>query len=229
MTTQDIDALPTWWHRGKHKYDETELTADAVVHCVGIIIAFSVGGGTLAFASFVTARADEAAALAIYAGTMIAMLLASLLFNQCPVVPARRHFARMDQAAIFVFIAGTYTPILVLIGEGAGEWMLPTIWCIAGIGVALKLFVPDRFGRMAIILHLAMGWAGLIVAEEIATELHEMTIWFLVAGGVSYTIGIFFHVKEDMWFHNVLWHLAVVVGMTLHLLAIANCMVFSRL
>lgn len=229
MTTQDIDALPTWWHRGKHKYDETELAADAVVHCMGIVVAFSVGGGTLAFASFVTASALESGALAVYVATMVGMLLASLLFNQCPVIPARRLLARLDQAAIFVFIAGTYTPILVLIGDGIGKWMLPGIWALAGLGVALKLFVPDKFGRVAIGLHLAMGWAGLIVADEISRELHEMTIWLLVAGGVSYTIGVVFHVRESMWFHNVLWHIAVVVGMTLHLLAIANCMVFSRM
>jgi len=135
----------------------------------------------------------------------------------------------LDQAAIFIFIAGTYTPILVLLGEGIGEWLLPMVWVIAVAGVVLKVLVPGKFGRIAIPLHLVMGWGGMLVVKEIMTELHPMTIWLLVAGGVSYSIGIIFHLDEKMRFHNVFWHVAVVIGMTLHLMAIANCMVLSRM
>lgn len=133
----------------------------------------------------------------------------------------KRLLARFDQAAIFLLIAGTYTPILAaLSGTPIGTMMLTLVWSSALVGVALKLLVPERFGRSAPILYAGLGWSGVMVFDRLAQTLPTDTPWLLVAGGLSYTVGIFFHVQERLQFHNVVWHSFVVVGAKLHLWAI---------
>ena len=97
------------------------------------------------------------------------------------------------------------------------------------VGVALKLIVPQRFGRMALVLYLAIGWSGVLVFQTLATVLPPVSFWLLVAGGITYSAGIIFHVWERLKFQNVLWHIFVVAGSICHLWAIFDCMVLSRL
>jgi hemolysin III len=95
--------------------------------------------------------------------------------------------------------------------------------------VALKLIVPEKFGRMAIALYLAIGWSGILVFQSLAQTLPDSTLWLLLAGGVTYSAGIIFHLWEKLKFQNALWHVFVVAGASLHLLAVLDCMVFARL
>ena len=107
--------------------------------------------------------------------------------------------------------------------------MMALVWGASLVGIALKLIVPERFGRLAIVLYLAIGWSGLLVFQTLATTLPPVTLWLIVAGGVAYSAGIIFHVWDRLRFQNVLWHVFVVVGASLHLFATLDCMVFSRL
>lgn len=228
MTTHPT-VTRTWWTRGR-PFTLPELIADGIVHGIGIVVAIALGAVLLAFAGWETAP-HELPALVLYVGSLLAVLGVSLAFNLCPITaPAKRTLARLDQAAIFLFIAGTYTPFLVLLGATPSTIVLGlVIWGAALTGMALKLFVPHRFGRGAIVLYLGIGWSGVFVFQALAAHLPETALWLLVAGGLSYSVGLIFHLWERLTFHNAVWHGFVVAGASLHLVAILDCMVISRL
>jgi hemolysin III len=217
-----------WWQKGR-QFSVAELVADGIVHGIGIAFAISLGTVLVVFAAIGTAR-TELPAIVIYLVTLLTVLGVSLAFNLAPVSGFKKLMARLDQAAIFLFIAGTYTPFLAVLG-GTRDVQLLTVlvWGAALIGVALKLIVPQRFGRLAILLYLGIGWSGVLVFQTLATVLPPVTFWLLVAGGITYSTGIIFHLWDRLKFQNVLWHVFVVAGSILHLWAIFDCMVLSRL
>jgi hemolysin III len=218
----------SWWHPGR-RFSVAELIADGIVHGVGIVAALGVGSVVLAVALLKTAPA-EVPALAIYLGSLVALLSVSLAYNLWPISPIKRFLARLDQAAIFLFMAGTYTPFLAVMGGSTTSVVMTVlIWSACLVGISLKLIVPQRFGRLAIVLYLAIGWSGVVVFQKLASSLPPVTLWLLVAGGIVYSLGIIFHLWEKLRFQNVLWHVFVVVAAMLHLAAILDCMVLSRL
>ncbi len=225
----EIEVQRTWWTRGR-PFTLGELIADGIVHGVGIVVALTLGAVLLVFAGSETAP-GELPALVIYVATLLAVLTISLAFNLCPITsPAKRTLARLDQAAIFLFIAGTYTPFLVLLG--ATPWNIALgsiIWGAALTGMALKLFVPHRFGRGALLLYLGIGWSGVLVIQALAAHLSPASLWLLIGGGVVYSLGVIFHLWEKLQFHNAVWHGFVVTGASLHLLSMLDVMVLSRL
>lgn len=217
-----------WWHKSR-PFSRAELIADGIVHGLGLVLTIALGSVLLAFAALETAP-RELPALVLYLLTLVTALGVSLAFNLWPLTPAKRLLARLDQAAIFLLIAGTYTPFLAIIGgTPSGTWMTALIWGAALVGVALKLIVPQHFGRLAILLYLGIGWSGVLVFQTLASSLPATTLWLVVAGGLTYTAGIVFHLWERLKFQNVLWHIFVVAGASLHLIAILDCMVLSRL
>jgi hemolysin III len=219
----------SWWSREQRPFSRAELVVDGVVHVLGLVVAIAAGSILLAFAILETAP-EAAPALVVYVGSLVAVLGVSLAYNLWPVSPIKKLLARFDQAAIFLFIAGTYTPFLaVLGGTTTGALMTTFVWGASLVGVALKLIVPERFGRLAIALYLAIGWSGILVFQSLAQTLPATTMWLLLAGGVTYSLGIIFHLWERLKFQNALWHVFVVTGASLHLWAVIDCMVIHRL
>jgi hemolysin III len=217
-----------WWRHAR-TFSVGELVADGVVHGIGLAIAVGLGTALLIFAAKWTAP-DELPALILYLATLLTVLGVSLTFNLAPVSRFKKFMARLDQAAIFLFIAGTYTPFLALLGHNPSTGVLGVaIWAAALIGVTLKLIVPERFGRLALVLYLGIGWSGILVFHNLASVLPPVALWLVVAGGVTYSAGILFHLWERLKFHNALWHVFVVAGASLHLWAIFDTMVLSRL
>lgn len=222
-------ATYSWWSREQRPYTAAELVVDGIVHILGLIVAVAAGSILLAFAILETAP-EAVPALLVYVGSLVAVLGVSLAYNLWPVSPIKKLLARFDQAAIFLFIAGSYTPFLAVIGgTTTGMVMTSFVWGASLIGVALKLIVPERFGRLAIVLYLAIGWSGVLVFQSLAQTLPHSTLWLLLAGGVTYSLGIVFHLWEKLKFQNALWHVFVVVGASLHLWAVIDCMVIHRL
>lgn len=219
----------SWWSREQRPYTLAELIADGVVHILGLIIAIAAGSVLLALA--ITHTAPEAApALVVYVGSLVAVLGVSLAYNLWPISPIKMYLARLDQAAIFLFIAGTYTPFLAVLGGTPMATVLTVfVWGASLIGIALKLVVPERFGRLAIALYLAIGWSGIFVFQSLAQTLPPLALWLVLAGGIVYSLGIIFHLWEKLKFQNVLWHVFVVAGACLHLWAVLDTMVISRL
>lgn len=219
----------SWWSREHRPCTPAEIIADAVVHILGLIVAIAAGSVLLALTLSQTAP-EMFPALLVYVATLIVVLGVSMAYNLWPVSPVKMYLARLDQAAIFLFIAGSYTPFLaVLGGTSAGIVMKSLVWGASLFGVALKLIVPQRFGRVAIALYLGIGWSGVLVFQSLGQQLPASTLWLLLAGGVTYSAGIIFHVWEKLQFQNALWHVFVVAGASLHLWAVIDCMVIARL
>lgn len=217
-----------WWHKSR-PFSVAELVADGIVHGIGIAFAIGLGTVLIVFAAIGTAR-PELPAIIVYVVTLLTVLGVSLAFNLAPISGFKKVMARLDQAAIFLFIAGTYTPFLAVLGGTRDAQLLAVlVWGAALVGVALKLIVPQRFGRLAILLYLAIGWSGVLVFQSLATVLPPVALWLVVAGGITYSAGIVFHLWDRLKFQNVLWHVFVVAGSICHLWAIFDCMVLSRL
>src|SRR5690606_6368462 len=107
--------------------------------------------------------------------------------------------------------------------------LLAFVWIVSGIGIALKLWMPQRFGRIAILLYLAIGWSGLAAADALAGALPADVLWLAVAGGIAFTIGVAFHLWEELRFQTVVWHGLVVLGVVLHLIAIYRTVLTGHL
>jgi hemolysin III len=207
-----------WWYNPRG-YSAAELWADGAIHTLGLAIA--VLGGTwvlfLAWHDVPTVLGP----LAIYVGSLTMVLAISFVFNMSPVVPIKRLLARLDQAAIFLLIAGTYTPLLALLGGApTASLMMTLVWAASIGGVALKMIVPQYFARTALLLYLGIGLSGVLVFDRLAAVLPHSTLWLLLAGGIAYMTGIIFHVWEKLRYHNAIWHAFVVTGASLHLWAI---------
>ncbi len=228
MTGQELRArIETSWP-ARRMLSLAEKIADGIVHAIGLMLALVAGSVLLTLAVMRTAPA-EVPAIAVYVGAFVLLLGVSMAFNLWPQNAVKRVLARFDQAAIFLFIAATYTPFLTQVWTTPlGVGLTIFVWSASLIGIALKLTLPWRFDRLAIPLYLVIGWSGVLVFQDLARTLPPQALVLLLAGGLSYSFGIVFHLWEKLKFNSALWHGFVVVGATLHLFAIFEAMVFSR-
>src|ERR1700733_13373943 len=181
-----------------------ERMADGLVQSVNVVLALAgcVALGVLAGTLVDTLRL---AALAVYGAGLLSMVGCSALYAWGR--GSRRHtlYRHLDHAAIFLMIAGTYTPFTVVSFDGAhGLWLLALVWTIAVVGVLLKLTAPRRFEPLSLPLYLIMGWA-VLADPALLLNLPPPTIVLLVVGGVLYTVGIVFHLAR-MRYQEAIWH-----------------------
>ena len=107
--------------------------------------------------------------------------------------------------------------------------MIVLVWAAAATGIAIKVLLPGRFDRLAVVFYLAIGWSGLVLAQPLVAALPALSLALIVAGGAVYSCGVIFFVWKGLRYHNVLWHGFVVTGAGLHLAAMFDALVFSRL
>ena len=203
-------------------YDFHEIVADGIVHGIGIVLAL-IGVTALIFYATVWSSFGEIAAAWIYGLGLLPCLSISFTYNIWPQSRTKWLLRRLDHSAIFVLIAATYTPFLERgIHDPLILFMLVAIWLTAIGGITLKCLFPGRYDRLAILLYLAMGWSGVIVAVPISQYLPPITVWLIVAGGVIYSLGVIFHVWEKLRFQNAIWHGFVVAASAVHYLAVVT-------
>lgn len=212
----------------KWDYDRDEILADGIVHALGVI-----GGLTAVIVLFILAAPTvgrwELTSVAIYGGGLLAVLVISAVYNLWPISPVKRVLRRFDHSAIYLLIAGTYTPFVTQMrNDTAAVVLLIGIWTGAGIGMALKLCLPGRFDRLAILLYLLLGWSGVMAYEAALGALPSSTLWLLATGGALYTVGVIFHIWESLRFQNAIWHAFVLVAAACHYGAVLDCMVLAR-
>jgi hemolysin III len=206
-----------------------ELAADGAVHILGIA-GGSIGAATLL--ALIAQRDDwlEFAALLIYAIGLIAMLGCSAAYHLVRNSPWRALLRRLDHAAIFVMIAGTYTPFTLLRLDGGWSWFLTTaVWSIAGIGVLVKLCRGCDLRYASITPYLLLGWLGILAIDPLVRSLGWQNLALIAAGGALYSIGIVFHVSERLPFQNAIWHTFVLAAAALHYAAVVNGVVLNDL
>ena len=204
-------------------YDRAEIIADGVVHAIGVCLGL-VGAVTIVVIAVWMERI-EVTPILIYVIGLITMLALSAAYNMWPVSPAKWVLRRFDHSAIYLLIAGTYTPFLVQmknvlasVGLGVG------VWLSAVIGIALKLALPGRFDRLAVVLFLLLGWSGVIAYDSLASALPSASLSLLAIGGILYSVGALFHVWRGLRFQNAIWHGFVLLAASCHYAAVLACL-----
>lgn len=202
-------------HIGSVEYrDQTkaEVTADAVVHALGVCFGVIAGPILIAHVAM-QGETSTTTAICVYVATLVAMFTCSAIYNLVPNQGPGEWLRRLDHSTIYLKIAGAYTPFAaVSIGGAVGTGLLSVIWGVAAVGVALKILFPRRFDNLSILLYLAMGWAGVMVGGDIASSI-EFTPMILVAiAGLLYSTGVIFHLWRALPFQNAIWHVFVLAA-----------------
>lgn len=196
-----------------------EEIANSVSHGVALIAAL-VAAPILIVSSVADGPAHTVGA-SVFSATMVLLYLASTLYHAIPEGRAKRLFQILDHNAIYLLIAGTYTPFTLTVLSGARGWLIfGLVWGLAVIGLVLK-----SIGRLAhpiasVALYLAMGWLVLLAIEPLWNSLPAWGLFWLIAGGLSYTAGVAFFAAEGLRYGHFVWHLFVVTGTTCHFAAI---------
>lgn len=201
-------------------YDRAELIADGVVHVLGVLAGL-IAATVLIVLTAVYAGGRDVAVVSIYVAGLMAMLVLSATYNLWPVSPRKWLLRRFDHSAIYVLIAATYTPFIMQVKDNAvAVALLIGVWCVALIGIGLKLVLPGRFDRLSIVLYLVMGWSGVMIYDDVVPSLSATTLWFVVVGGALYSFGVIFHTWRRLRFQNVIWHSFVLLGAACHYTAV---------
>jgi len=198
--------------RREPTYTPRERLADAVMHVTGVGAALVAAPVLIALAACLHGAGAALVAAAVYAVTLVAMFAASACYHLMPLSRLRSFWRRLDHAAIYAKIAGTYTPFTVLLGGERAALILAGMWSAAGAGILLKLVNPHRFEWLMLALYLAMGWAVLVIGWPILGSLQTAALVLLVTGGGLYTVGVVFHLWEGLPFQNAIWHGFVLVA-----------------
>lgn len=173
---------------------------------------------------FMLLRADDPltiTAAAIYGSTLILMFLSSTLYHAITHQKAKGILKLFDHSAIYLLIAGTYTPLLlVAIGGWLGITMTAIIWTLALGGVAFKLVSQNRFPKISVATYLLMGWIALGLIYPLYVALPGAGLWLIVAGGLCFSIGVFFYVAKKVKYTHAIWHLFVLGGCSCHYFSI---------
>ena len=205
-------------------YTRNELIADACVHAIGITAGIAATAALLALAGPKLSPV-AVTSIAIYGISMVAMLVFSAGYNLIPVAAWKGMLRRFDQAAIFIKIAGTYTPFaLAKMGGTWGYTLLALVWGVALLGGGAKLIFGEGYERLSIALYLALGWIGLLFLQPLIAAVPSESLLLLALGGLAYTCGVAFHVWDSLPYQNVIWHLFVLGGTALHFAAVAVAM-----
>ncbi|MBT9431097.1 hemolysin III family protein [Candidatus Sodalis endolongispinus] len=202
-------------------YSLAEEIANSVSHGVGVI--FGIVGLVLMLNQAGQAGANALAltSYSLYGGSMILLYLASTLYHAIPHPPLKRWLKKLDHCAIYLLIAGTYTPFLLIgLASPLAKWLMVVIWLMAAVGIMLKLVFAHRFRAISIITYLTMGWLSLVLIYQLLQRLPAGGVALLAAGGVIYSLGVIFYVWERIPFNHAIWHGFVLGGTVCHFLAI---------
>ena len=188
-----------------YPYSLPETLADASVHVLGVTAAIVAGTGLIAYVAH-TQDAAQIAATSLYAGLLTLSLVISAAYHLLPWEGVRPVFHRMDHAAIYLKIAGTYTPLVVLIGTGFAYVVLALVWVVALLGALAKLSFWATDARGSLALYLILGWASVLLIWPMWHALPGGATALIAIGGLLYTIGTAFFAMEALRFQNAIWH-----------------------
>ena len=201
------------------RYSSSEEIASSVIHGLGIVLSIAGLAVLVAFAALYGDAWDIASA-AVYGTTLILLYTASTLYHSIPNAGAKRVLRLLDHSAIFLLIAGTYTPFALISLRGPwGYSLFSLVWALALTGIALEALRIKRHG-IIVALYLGMGWIGVIAIKPMLANVAAGGMWLLLAGGICYTLGVPFYLWRRLPYNHALWHLFVLAGSVLHFFAV---------
>ncbi|PWW15755.1 hemolysin III family protein [Pantoea sp. AG702] len=202
-------------------YPLAEEIANSISHGLGCL--FGIVGLMLLLdkASVMNAGLTAIVSSSLYGGSMILLFLASTLYHAVSHPRAKRVLKKVDHCAIYLLIAGTYTPFLMVgLQSPLAYGLMAVIWGLALLGIIFKLTIAERFKALSLVTYLCMGWLSLIVVYQLAMKLSAGGIWLLASGGIIYSLGVIFYVARRVPFNHAIWHAFVLGGCVCHFCAI---------
>ncbi|MDD3118312.1 MAG: hemolysin III family protein [Victivallales bacterium] len=202
------------------EYTCGEEIANSITHGIGTLLSIAALTLLVVFA----ARYGNAwyiVTYAVFGATLVLLFLASTLYHSVTRPDWKRLLKICDHAAIYLLIAGTYTPLMLIsVGGGLGWTVFGLIWGMATAGIVMKCFYTGRFRLFSTLLYLGMGWFCLFTLKSLLAHLPTASVIFLFAGGLSYSFGAIFYVWKKLPYGHAVWHLFVLGGSTLHFFAV---------
>ena len=195
-------------------YSRAEYVSDAVIHVLGVLAALIAAPIMVTLAVVRTGDSGTVTATVIYAVTLIAMLSCSAFYNMIPAERWKPFLMRLDQSAIYLKIAGTYTPFVILSGTATGTF-LAGVWGGALAGMALIIFGKGGTSPLVLTLYLGLGWAGAFWGGPLVSDLSTAGFVLLLIGGILYSVGVVFLLWQRLPFHNTIWHVFVLAATVL--------------
>jgi len=197
-----------------------EEIANSVSHGVGLVAAIAAAIALVLSAAQQGGLARIAGA-SVFAATMVLLYLTSTLYHALPRNRAKQVFQVLDHAAIFLMIAGTYTPFTLGVLRGTWGWTLfGLVWGLALAGVVLSAIGGVRYPKLRTCLYLVMGWLILIAVKPLWLRVPSWGLFWLFAGGIAYTVGVVFYAAKQVCYSHFVWHLFVIAGTACHFIAV---------
>ena len=199
-----------------------EEIANALTHGLGAAAALCASSVLITMAAL---RGDvwQLSSAIIYGVTLVLLYTASTLYHAIPHPNAKARLKVFDHCAIYLLIAGTYTPItLISLRETWGWWMFGTIWSLAALGVVFKLFFTGRFKLASTLIYIGMGWLVIVAIKPILAHVDAWTLGWLLLGGLFYTGGTWFYMNQRLRYAHAIWPLFVLAGSVSHYVAVVG-------
>jgi hemolysin III len=208
------------WARAITKHITVEELPNTLTHGFGLLCSI-LGFVVLLVVTLIRGGKWQIISCAIYGITLICVYAASTLYHGVSSPRWKKGFLLFDHCAIYLLIAGTYTPFLLVNLRGGWGWPLfGVIWGIAVSGVLFKLLFADRFPILSVAMYLGMGWLGIVAAKEVYVHVPSIGLVWIFAGAFAYSIGVIFYACKKIPHHHVIWHLLVMAGSGCHYIAI---------
>ena len=210
-------ALPSKPYRPQSVGEEI---ANSISHGLGFVLAVA-GAPILIVTALRQGTVADVVAVSVFAASMALLYLSSTIYHALPTGRIKNVFHVLDHAAIYLLIAGTYTPFTLGVLRGGWGWTLfGLVWGLAAFGVLLKVFAGIRWNGLSTALYVGMGWLIVIAAKPLWESLPAAGLAWLLAGGLAYTAGVYFYLRKTLRFGHLVWHLFVVAGTACHFVAV---------
>ena len=199
-----------------HIYQDEQELGNAITHGIGTFLAIC-GLIVLIIMAATKGTSWHIVSFSVFGSMMVLLYLASTLYHSIRDQKLKKLFRKFDHMSIYLFIAGTYTPFCLTLLTGATKWyVLSAIWGCALLGAAMKIFYTGRRELLSTLLYISMGWIGMVFVRQLYEMMTLQGFSFLLIGGVCYTVGAYFYMKEKIRYNHVIWHLFVLGGSTFH-------------
>lgn len=204
----------------KRQQTKSEEVANAITHGLGAALSV-VGLVVLVLRASETGDPWRIVSFSVFGATMVLLYVGSTLYHSLAHTRARKIFKILDHSLIYLLIAGTYTPFLLVYLRGPWGWsLIGVLWGLALAGAVFKALFADRFSGVSTALYLGMGWAGAIAVKPLLQEVPMSALQWLLAGGVAYSVGTAVYVRRSLKYHHAIWHLFVLAGTGCHFIAV---------
>ncbi len=193
----------------------------AITHGLGLILSIIALVVLVSFAS-VGGEISHIVIASIYGTALLIMYGSSTFYHAVTEIKIKQLLQKFDHSAIYFLIAGTYTPVVLISVGGIEGWSIFIFeWLVASVGIYLKFRYPNRFEILSLIAYVVMGWIIVLAIDILKANIDPVGFWLIVAGGISYTGGVIFYIKDHINYYHAVWHIFVLIGSILQFLAIA--------